>query len=198
MFKEIHLDIDYDKLYNSVMESLKDLYEDFENSKTQIAVQCRKDLTDSKKQLEEATMSLTHNWHAYDPEKMIGPPKIPEEEQLKEYDFNSTPDYFLNSPIESLNNILHKRYGAVRGRIMNMSWRSCLSWHNDASPRLHIPIKVNEGSFMVLEDRVCRFEFGKAYIVDTTKYHTAVNSGNRHRVHLVYCIDNSVIGTESP
>lgn len=61
--------------------------------------------------------------------------------------------------------------------------------HVDETPRLHIPIITNPDSFMIIDDQICRFPFGKAYIANTLLPHTAVNAGKKDRTHLVFCVD---------
>jgi len=72
-----------------------------------------------------------------------------------------------------------------------MRARRCFSWHHDDTARIHIPVTVNPGSFLVIDDRVVRLAPGRAYWVDTTRDHTAVNAGlpdeTPDRIHLVGC-----------
>lgn len=198
MFKEVNLDINYQELVEYILSVADEKIPDKNKNSHQIAVQCREGITDPEEQLIESTKSFNYDWDKFDPETMKKPPIKPIDQWLKQQDFFLTPDYFLSTPIDKLNQYLVKKYNVCRGRIMNMSHKSTLSWHYDDSPRLHIPIKVNKGSFMVLEDNVYRFDVGKSYLIDTTKMHTAVNADFEYRIHLVYCVDNSVIGTESP
>lgn len=86
--------------------------------------------------------------------------------------------------LEYTNSLLEK-FQLVRTRFMTLGKKSCYTWHRDPTMRLHIPIEVNDGSFMVIEDEVIRFEVGKVYIVDTTKHHTAVNAFREERTHVV-------------
>lgn len=198
MFKEINLDIDYKELIDFVLKVADERMPDKNKNSCQLATQCREGVDDFEKQLTESTKSFNLDWDKFDPNTMSKPPAKPFHEWLFQRDFKITPDYFKGTPVENLNNYLVSKYNACRGRIMNMGLKSTLSWHYDDSPRLHIPIKINRGSFMVLEDRVLRFEVGKAYLIDTTKMHTAVNADFEYRIHLVYCVDNSVISTETP
>jgi hypothetical protein len=174
MFKEISLDIDYSVLVDYVIKIVNERYPNCNSSASQIAIQCRKDVKDEEKQLIESTLSLEYDWNNFDPDTMKKPPLIPKEKRLKQIDFLLTPDFFKNTPVEDLNNSLSKNFKIMRGRIMNMHHKSALTWHYDASPRLHIPIKINDGSFMVLEDEIIRFKVGNAYVIDTTKMHTSI------------------------
>ena len=81
-------------------------------------------------------------------------------------------------------NELMKYYGMARTRVMNMK-KGCYSWHYDLTPRVHIPVKVTEGSCMIVGDEVIRFTEGEARIVDTTMMHTAVNPSEEIRTHVV-------------
>lgn len=198
MFKELQLDINYNEIVDFVLKVADERMPEKNTFGYQIATQCREGVDDFEKQLTESTMSFNLDWDKFDPETMDKPPAKPFDEWLFQKDFVLTPDYFKGTPIETLNNYLYENFKACRGRIMNMHHKSALSWHYDDSPRLHIPIKINKGSFMVLEDNVYRFEVGKSYWIDTTKMHTAVNADFEYRIHLVYCVENGVIGTESP
>jgi hypothetical protein len=74
----------------------------------------------------------------------------------------------------------------ARIRLMKTSPRVCYYWHNDISPRLHIPIITNESNFLIVEDEVCHLTKGHLWYVDTEKMHTALNGGTEDRFHLVY------------
>lgn len=87
-------------------------------------------------------------------------------------------------------NELMKYYGMARTRVMNMKPKSCYTWHCDPTPRIHIPIKVTDGSCMIVEDEVIRFVEGEAKMVDTTKLHTAVNPSREERTHVVGVLCN--------
>ena len=59
----------------------------------------------------------------------------------------------------------------------------------DTEKRLHIPIITNPGAHLVIEDTANHLPAdGTVYIADTTKYHTAFNSGLDDRIHLVACL----------
>tara|TARA_R110000782_G_scaffold252539_1_gene340376 strand:+ start:555 stop:1133 length:579 start_codon:yes stop_codon:yes gene_type:complete len=189
MFKEIELDVNYNKLTEYVTKIVKEKFPECNEQSRQISIQHRKGTMDIEKQLVESTQSLDLDYENFDPDTMERPNAIPVEKKYKQEDFCLTPAFFKDTPIEDLNDKLCKKYNVSRGRIMNLAYKSCLSWHYDESPRLHIPIKIHTGSFMVLEDNIYKFEIGSAYIVDTTKMHTAVNAALFNRIHIVYCLD---------
>ena len=198
MFKEIYLDINYKELVDYILDVADKKFPNKDKDAHQLALQCRKEITDIEEQLIESTKSFNYDWDAFDPNTMTKPPIKPIDQWLKQEDFNLTPDYFKGTPIEKLNDYLVSNYNVCRGRIMNMRHKSSLSWHYDDSPRLHIPIKINPGSFMVVEDQLCKFEVGKAYLIDTTKMHTAVNASFEFRIHLVYCVNDLIVRTKAP
>jgi hypothetical protein len=81
-----------------------------------------------------------------------------------------------------------------RVRLMMIPPRACYSFHRDTEPRLHVALKTNENSFLMIEDGD-RFERihipmdGHMYWVDTMKVHTAINSDAvQDRIHLVATI----------
>jgi len=84
---------------------------------------------------------------------------------------------------------LSARYKLGRVRLMKSRPKTCLSWHTDSEKRLHIPIITNLGARLVIEDTANHLiADGSVYIADTTKYHTAFNSGMEDRIHLVACL----------
>lgn len=74
----------------------------------------------------------------------------------------------------------------ARIRLMKTSPRVCYYWHNDITPRLHIPLITSSSSFLVVDDEVCHLSAGHLWYVDTEKMHTAFNGGTADRYHLVY------------
>ena len=48
---------------------------------------------------------------------------------------------------------LQKQYKLGRVRLLLKEPRSCLSFHRDPEPRLHIPIITNPGAQMIIEDK---------------------------------------------
>lgn len=99
----------------------------------------------------------------------------------KEYEFvHPTFDHipYLNSIIEKL--------GLKRTRLMNLSPRTCYTYHMDYTPRVHIPLITNERCFLVLDDEVQYMPAdGTVYLVDTRLKHTAINASKEDRIHLV-------------
>ncbi|MEJ6672382.1 MAG: hypothetical protein QNL57_01860, partial [Alphaproteobacteria bacterium] len=66
---------------------------------------------------------------------------------------------------------------------------NCNSWHRDPEPCLHIPIITNPGSLFILNHHVTHLRAnGSVYFTDTRGYHTALNGGEKHRVHLVVAL----------
>ena len=70
-------------------------------------------------------------------------------------------------------------------RLMMINPKTCLSWHTDSSPRLHYPIKTQEGCMMIIEDEVFHLNQNTWYMADTTFKHTALNASKEARIHLV-------------
>ena len=68
---------------------------------------------------------------------------------------------------------------------MKSKIKTCLSWHNDSSPRIHYPIKTQDGCLMVIGDEVKHLEQDKWWWTDTTITHTALNGSREERIHLV-------------
>ena len=68
---------------------------------------------------------------------------------------------------------------------MNTKPKTCLTWHNDDTQRIHYPMKTQEGCYMVIEDEIRFLEHNTWYHTDTLKMHTAFNGSREERMHLV-------------
>ena len=87
-------------------------------------------------------------------------------------------------------NSIIKDLGMYRTRVMRIHSKTCYSYHQDPTMRIHIPLITNDKCFMVIDDKVIRYPAdGNHYIVDTTKMHTAVNASWEERIHIVGCVD---------
>ncbi len=88
---------------------------------------------------------------------------------------------YVNELLSSLN--------MYRTRLMNMSGKTCYTYHQDYTRRVHIPLITNENCFFVIDDEVIRYPAdGSVYIADTRRMHTFVNASTQNRLHLVGCI----------
>jgi hypothetical protein len=64
----------------------------------------------------------------------------------------------------------------------------------DEHIRVHLPIYANEQSFFVINGNQYVLEPTKAYLVNTKRIHTTINSGNSDRIHLHFKIPIGKIG----
>lgn len=108
----------------------------------------------------------------------------------KEEDFQYLCATFKGTLFEQAYNLLLTKYKVGRVRLMKSSSKTCLSWHNDYHKRIHLPIKTQQGCFMVIEDEVCYLEKGYWWDTNTLLPHTAVNASKEDRIHLVATIIN--------
>jgi hypothetical protein len=108
--------------------------------------------------------------------------------KVSEHRFDTISNYFKSTYIEETMNKIQEKYSVYRTRFMLSEPKTNLTWHRDVSKRIHIPIYTNENCFMVIENSVVKLPAGNTYLVDTTKYHTAINASNSSRVHLVACL----------
>lgn len=77
-----------------------------------------------------------------------------------------------------------------RTRVMKMGPKSCYTYHQDPTKRIHIPLITNESNFMVIDGKVFWYPAdGNYYVADTTKLHTFVNASREFRTHIVGCIN---------
>ena len=85
---------------------------------------------------------------------------------------------YTNSIINNLN--------LCRTRIMNLKYKTCYSYHQDLTKRIHIPLVTNENCWIIIEKEVKHYPAdGNWYEINTTKKHTAVNASWEDRIHLV-------------
>lgn len=103
--------------------------------------------------------------------------------------FNKTLD---NTYIHTVYNEVMQHAPFGRFRIMALPHKKCMSWHNDSTPRLHLPVYSNDKCRLVIEDTAHTMEAdGSVYWCDTRKYHTAFNSDpSLLRVHLLFDLIN--------
>ena len=73
---------------------------------------------------------------------------------------------------------------------MRMRPKTCLSYHYDPTPRIHIPLITNPSCFLLVNKKAYYLKSnGSAYSVNTKKWHTAINASFEDRTHLVGNID---------
>jgi hypothetical protein len=107
---------------------------------------------------------------------------------LKEEDFKVLCTGFKDSLFEDVYNKITEKYIVGRIRIMNCKPKTCLSWHNDETPRLHYPMKTQDGCFMVIENESKHLKQNQWYWTNTTVPHTVFNGSTESRMHLVVTI----------
>ena len=108
--------------------------------------------------------------------------------------FLNTKEYIVlnemlkGSYIEVIHNTIEKDYNFGRMRLMKLTGRKCMSLHTDMEKRIHIPITTNENCLMIVDDEVIHMPAdGNAYLVNTIKRHTALNSNKDFdRIHLMF------------
>ena len=108
--------------------------------------------------------------------------------------FLNTKDYTVlnenlkGTYLEKVHDAMAKDYNFGRLRLMKLSGRQCMSLHVDLERRIHVPIITNENCLMIVDDEVIHMPAdGNAYVVDTKKRHTALNSNKDFdRIHLMF------------
>jgi hypothetical protein len=98
--------------------------------------------------------------------------------------------------------LIEKYKKFYRWRLLHIPAGQCYSVHRDAlgpnqlNKRIHIPVQTNDKSFFCYHNNLPahdtettvsyhHLEVGKAYEVDTTGYHSAINYGKTSRYHIV-------------
>ena len=104
----------------------------------------------------------------------------------EEYKYNELQDRFKGTYLEYVNDKLSEKYELGRLRLILKEPRTCLTWHRDPEPRVHIPVFSDPGNFMVVNDEIQHLTAnGSAYYTDTRNYHNVFNGSNRDRIHIV-------------
>ncbi len=111
------------------------------------------------------------------------------EKQVNEEAYKIFVPILMNTYFKNVYDTLSKHYRLGRVRVLKLDSRACLSYHRDPENRLHIPIITNPGSLMIVNNEVQHMlADGSVYYMKTTDYHTALNGGDKPRVHLVATI----------
>jgi hypothetical protein len=182
---ELDIDIDFNKLQKEYdLLKIEKLLDDSFNN--QLAVQCRPECQ-PERQLYQGTASLVYDWSKLD--ENGNPTKLPQ--IYRQFEFTAISDYFKGTYFEDIIEIVSKKYSVCRTRIMKSTPKTCLSTHSDPTRRIHIPVYTNDDCYMVFTDTVYRLPYGKVYLADTTKTHTAVNASKQSRTHIVMCVNEA-------
>lgn len=95
---------------------------------------------------------------------------------------------YLLFPEAKLINHYIEEFGMFRTRVMKLPPSKVMSIHKDKTPRIHIPISTNDACRMMIGNQCYHLETGKIYWTDTRLEHTAFNSSNDPRIHIVGCV----------
>ncbi len=107
-----------------------------------------------------------------------------------EADYSTITEPFRGTAIERILENLPFEHG--RTRLMLMPPKSCLSMHADPTRRYHFAIATNPGCYMAGMNGAAGTLHhipadGRLYELDAHLTHSAINSGDSDRVHLVIC-----------
>lgn len=145
---------------------------------------CINDAIENSSDVLSGVGSLNSDWSKF--KFVSGELRVPRQQHVKkEIDFKYICNQFKYTVFEDIYKELCSKYKIGRVRIMRSKPKTCLSWHNDKTSRIHYPLKTQEGCFMLFEDQVFHLEKETWYITYTKNYHTAFNSSTENRVHLV-------------
>jgi len=90
-------------------------------------------------------------------------------------------------------NYLFAKFNMSTSRLMCLHPQTCYTIHTDVSPRIHFPLITSDKCLFVVNDEVYRLNAGRAYCVDTTKTHTALNGEKELlRYHIVGLVNEMV------
>jgi len=112
--------------------------------------------------------------------------EVEREESVDEFAFTEFVPSFGDTYFKHVWETLKEITPIGRMRVLSKGLYNCNSWHRDPEPRLHIPIISNPGSLFIVNHHVTHLPAdGSVYFTDTRGYHTALNGGESHRVHIV-------------
>ena len=129
----------------------------------------------------------------FDPYDGLGTAFDDESKKLKfrEMDFvRYAPDLENSELLKSIKKIEALGLKIGRARIMLLKPRSCYSFHFDATERIHLVIKPEPRAVMLFTPNIIvNIPYDQRFhLVDTTRTHTAMNGGDKERVHLVIAL----------
>jgi hypothetical protein len=128
--------------------------------------------------------SLYYDWD--NKKEVNGKIDVPlREVPLKESDFNILCTRFRGTLFEEIYNALKQKYNLGRIRIMKMRPKTCLTWHQDDTIRVHFPMKTYEGCMMIIDNEVKHLNEMTWWETNTLPCHTTINAGTKDRFHLV-------------
>lgn len=132
----------------------------------------------------QGTVKGISNWTA-------GTGAIEELDEKDEKKYSYINSELKNTELEKL----IKKYNGFRSRIMIMHPRHCYSVHSDPTPRLHIPIVTNDQCWMIWPNKKECYQLHERmiYWTDTRVNHTFLNGGTEKRIHVVMCVEDSII-----
>lgn len=105
-----------------------------------------------------------------------------------EQDFTEVCSVFKNTLFEEVYNFLDSKYFMGRMRIIQLNPRECLTWHRDTHIRIHYPMKTSKGAFLLIDNEIKHLPKNTWWKLNTGTWHTAINSSNEERIHLVTAI----------
>lgn len=118
--------------------------------------------------------------------------EVVREEAVNEFAFTEFVPLFNDTYFHTVWKSLTELAPIGRMRVLSKGLYNCNSWHRDPEPRLHIPIISNPGSLFLVNHHVTHLPAdGSVYFTDTRGYHTALNGGENHRVHIVAALPQS-------
>ena len=162
----------------------------------QLRIQCEQFV--NKNQLHSNQFCFTNTDDNNDPSQgcgsLVWKHNLNNEEQTKvkrdiiyqEEDFTKFNSEYVGTPVHDIYLWMTERYRIGRFRLMLVKPKVCYTWHRDLNQRLHVPVSTHENAYMMFKDlKAKHMPHGSAYLTDTTEHHTAMNLGERNRIHLV-------------
>ena len=129
----------------------------------------------------------------FDPYEGLGTAFDDESKKLKfrEMEFvRYAPDLQDSELLNSIKKVEGLGLKVGRARIMLLKPRTCYSFHFDATERVHLVIKPEARAVMLFEPNIIiniPYDY-RFHLVDTTRTHTAMNGGDKERIHLVMAL----------
>ena len=112
--------------------------------------------------------------------------EVTREDSIEESKYTEFCEKYKGTYFEEIHIELSERWIIGRMRLLLLEPRTCLSYHRDPEPRLHMAVDTNPGAFLVVDNEQFNIPAdGSVWFTDTTTYHSAYNGGEENRVHLV-------------
>ena len=128
-------------------------------------------------------------------------PNWEKDENHKEFEYNEViPEFkqtYFNEVYETIQDWASKGDMITgRARLRQSYPNTCLDWHQDDQPNIHIPIITAKPNRLIIEDEMLHMQEGECWFANVMNRHTQYNASSIIRVHLVICVKHKDFKTQ--